>query len=119
MGQRARSTADWDLVYALCVEGCLLVSPVTWDHTLLLLVLPLAIAWPRIKESRPARIAAVFFVMVIAFEPTLLWRIFLGPGWPSAVAGPKDSLLVLSLPFYALSGLFVETGLVAGRPPSA
>jgi len=104
---RARSRSDCDLAFGLAVVGMLLVSPVTWDHYFLLLLLPLALLWQRLPRTGPSR-------WVLLAAVTLLWlpdwRIYRVSGWlfgiPSEVASPLQTVTVLSLPFYALLGVF-------------
>src|SRR5262249_19572796 len=54
--RRAKSLAERDLAFGLAVTAMLLVSPITWDHYLLLLLVPLAVTWVRLPESDAARI---------------------------------------------------------------
>ncbi len=44
-----------DLTFAMAVTAMLLVSPVCWEHYLLLLLVPLAIVWTKLSASRLAR----------------------------------------------------------------
>jgi hypothetical protein len=91
-----------DLTFALAVTAMLLISPICWDHYLLLLLVPLAVVWLELPASRFARI--VFPVIAGAFWVgyPLIWRLF---GLNGRTATPVHSLGVLSYQFYALLGL--------------
>jgi Glycosyltransferase family 87 len=107
-----------DLTFALAVTATLLVSPICWDHYLLILLVPLAAAWVELPASRLAR--ALFVVIVAAFwvgHPTV-WELF---GLLGRAATPLESLCVLSYQFYALLGLFalICLELRGGRTRSA
>ena len=54
-----------DLTFALAVTTMLLVSPICWEHYLLLLLVPLAVVWLELPPSRFAR--TLFLVIVAAF----------------------------------------------------
>ena len=115
--------AERDHAFSLAILGMLLVSPVTWNHYFLFAVLPLMIWWIRCK-ARPERVVlGLTFVFLITLSPAWAWRRLLEsnvvevvffPGQVQAVATPWQTLLPLSLQFYALVVLFVW-GLVAWR----
>jgi hypothetical protein len=52
---RARSRSAADLAFGVALVGMLLVSPITWEHYLLLLPLPLAVLWKRLPPSEGVR----------------------------------------------------------------
>jgi len=91
-----------DLTFALAVTSMLLVSPICWDHYLLLLLVPLAVVWAKLPESPFIR--ALFLAVVASFwlGYPLVWRAFDLVG---RTATPIQSILVLSYQFYALLGL--------------
>jgi hypothetical protein len=110
-----------DLTFALAVTAMLLISPICWDHYLLLLLVPLAVVWVGLPASRLVR--AVFLVIVAAFwaGSPLVWTAFELNG---RTATPVDSVGVLSYQFYALVAFFAlvltELRRESGRshPPS-
>ncbi len=101
--RRDASDRKGDLTFALAVTAMLLISPICWDHYLLLLLVPLAVVWTELPESRFAR--TIFLVIVTAFWVgyPLVWTAFDLNG---RAATPIQSLGVLSYQFYALLGLF-------------
>ncbi len=88
-----------DLTFALAVTAMLLVSPICWEHYLLLLLVPLAVVWVELPPSKFAR--ALFLVIVVAFwiGYPLTWTAFDLNG---RTAKPLHSVTVLSYQFYAL-----------------
>ena len=48
---RSRLRLERDLAFAITMTGMLLVSPVSWDHYLLLLTPVLAISWTQLRSS--------------------------------------------------------------------
>jgi hypothetical protein len=111
--RNARTRADLDLAFSLAMTAMLLVSPITWDHYFLLLLVPLTIVWIRLPATGMAR--AVFTLIVVAFwlPPRLLSRVLL-QGEGTGIATPAQALSVLSLQFYALLALFL-LGIVVAR----
>lgn len=102
-----RTPAERDQAFGLAVTAMLLVAPVTWDHTLLLLLVPLAVLWVRLPATPGAHV--LFFVLVIAFwmpHLRLLDAVIPG-GMEQGVATPADSLGLLAIQCYALLALFV------------
>jgi hypothetical protein len=92
-----------DLTFALAVTAMLLVSPICWDHYLLLLLVPLAVVWMELPASRFARTIFLMIVGAIWLGYPFVWTAFDLNG---RTATPVDSLGVLSYQFYALLGLF-------------
>jgi hypothetical protein len=107
---RARDRATEDLAFGTCVVAMLLVSPITWDHYLLFLLVPAAAlaAWHR-RRAPLLLLLAVFW-----FEPYAVWKIFWGPDFMTHVAGPAESVTLLSFQTYSLLALFVL--LLTARP---
>jgi hypothetical protein len=106
--RRARSRAQCDRAFGAAVTGMLLVSPVVWEHSFVLLLLPVALIWIDFPE-RPLARASVLLILVALFfiPPTDLHALVIRGGSPEGVASPIDVLTVLSFQFYALLGLFV------------
>jgi hypothetical protein len=127
---RARTRADCDRAFALSVTAMLLVSPITWEHYFLLLLLPVAWLWLHLPAEGPARWAFRAAVFVLWLPPSWFFALVLGrhalSDWMSMpAAAPWQTLTAISLPFYALLTLFV-LGVVeahaaqaaAGEPPA-
>jgi hypothetical protein len=95
-----------------------LVSPICWDHHLLVLSVPLAVVWLELPASLFAR--AILIVIVAAFwagYPTVWAAIDLN----GRTATPVHSLGVLSYQFYPLCAfpglILVELRKVDGERP--
>jgi len=104
---RARTRTEQDLAFGLAVTGMLLVSPVTWDHYFLLLILPVAMLWLGLPSSNLARAALLGVIGVLCMHPGLLWDAWIPGGPRKGMAGPVQTLFVLSPQCYALLALFV------------
>jgi hypothetical protein len=96
-----------DLAFGLTVIGMLLLSPVSWDHYLLMLLLPLAVIWVQLPPSGAVR--WLWFALVGAFflPPEWVWKVIIPGKWPWGIVTPVETLTALSWQCYALSGLFV------------
>ena len=103
--RRARTLADYDTSFALAVTAMLLVSPITWDHYLVLLVLPVAVAWLRLPPPFLWRASFLAVLVALGAEPNLLYRRIPG-GYEAGIATPFQTLTLLSLQCYGLVGLF-------------
>jgi hypothetical protein len=110
-----RRPLDFDLGFALAMTAMLLVSPITWNHYFLLLLVPLAVLWVRLPPSLPTR--ALFWVSLLG-----LWMIrnfvfdhVVPGGLASGVVRPVHTLTVLSFQTYALLALFLLLLRAAGR----
>jgi hypothetical protein len=121
---RARGRDGGDRAFALSVTAMLLISPITWNHYLLLLLPPAAWLWLRLPRG-PAR-AALAPVLVLFWVPadwlfaSVMGRYVLD--YQARMAGPAAApwqvLTGISAQFYALLGLFV-LGLVEAKWPGA
>jgi hypothetical protein len=111
---KARSRAERDVAFGLTLTAMLLVSPIAWDHYLLLLLVPLAVTWTHLPRA-PAY-EMVFLGVVGAFwiSPLLVYRPFIPnpigtdipPGAVFGPAQPWQTLLVLSFQCWAVLGFF-------------
>jgi Glycosyltransferase family 87 len=104
--RRAGAQHDADLAFGLAIVAMLLISPLTWEHSFLLLPIPLATIWVDISKSRVAR--GLFLATLPAFWliPMPFYYIFIHGGRTHGVATPLFTLTLLSYQFYALLGLF-------------
>lgn len=104
---RAQTRAQEDLAFGLTVSAMLLVTPVTWDFTLPLLLVPIALIvhWPGTTASR-------WMPAILALILTIIWipQIML-----TALTRSDNNIHVLtwlfmlgapSLKFYSLAGIF-------------
>jgi len=57
---------NFDLAYGMMICVCLLVSPLTWPHYLILLALPLAVTARRLRDLRfPRRQTLLYAIAVL------------------------------------------------------
>lgn len=103
---RSKTRAAADRAFALSLTAMLLVSPITWEHYFVLLLVPLAIAWVQLPAAGWARVLLLAIVAALWLPPAAYDTLFLGPA-TRGEAVPLRSLLWLALPCYALLGLFV------------
>jgi hypothetical protein len=110
----AGSPLEHDLTFGLAVVAMLLVSPLTWDHALVLLLVPLALLASQLRRLGNWRwlflacLPAVWLAPKFVFERTIG-----GPGeYRGQVATSRQVLGVISYQCYGLIGLFV-VGLAA------
>ncbi len=106
----ARTRDDNDRAFALTLTAMLLLSPITWDHYCVLLLLPMAILWRELPPSGLRRSALRVCLVLIWLTPMAYWYPLTGATiktWMTMVALPWQTLTALSLPCYALVGLFV------------
>jgi hypothetical protein len=101
--RRSRSRGDDDRAFGLAITTMLLVTPICWDHYLVLLLIPLAVCWRDIKRAAPVGWVFGLVTLAIWSDPALVWRLAAGG---DRVAGPGQNLTVLSYKFYALLVLF-------------
>lgn len=103
---RARSARQHDLAFAAVLIAMLLASPLTWDHSLLLLILPIAILWYYLATTAESQLLLAVVLIAPGYVPAYhLWRLLLGPASlpvMNRLAGPWQSVTVLALVTYCL-----------------
>ena len=109
--RRAHSQADRDLAFASAVTAMLLVSPVTWDTSLPLLVVPIAVVARGAGTSRWMPATLVPILVIFWMPQIVLTKLALG-GRSLRVAPWTFMLGAPSLKFYALLAMFA-VGLAA------
>ncbi|MCI0391552.1 MAG: DUF2029 domain-containing protein [Acidobacteria bacterium] len=66
---KAGGAVNFDLAYGMMICVCLLVSPLTWPHYLILLALPLAVTARRLRDlhfpRRPALLCAIAVLILL------------------------------------------------------
>ncbi len=103
---RARSRDETDLAFAIAATAMLLVSPITWDYSLPMLIVPIAVA-ARSAMTAPWLGAALLPILIVFGLPqsTLLaWALAHrtpGPATPGFILGMP------SLVFYAMAAMLV------------
>ena len=101
---RFGSRGDTDRAFSLTTIAMLLASPITWEHYLLILALPLAIVWGRLASG--GREILILLLAVLWVSP---WKVaehalILLHGSPES-AGPWETVTALSIPCYAQLGI--------------
>jgi hypothetical protein len=104
--RRARSRAALDLGFGLTMTGMLLLSPIVWDHYLVLLLIPLATVWTQLPRSRLARFLLVMIVVALWCWNYTVFELTIPGGIVGGVAGPAHTLTIGSYQCYALLALF-------------
>src|SRR5262249_25439 len=110
-----RFRGDEDGCFAVPVLTILIVSPFTWDHQFLLLLLPVALVWQRLPPAEGWLWAFAGALLVLWLKPKVVMEHFLllfdaefrDGAW---LATPLDSLAALSVPLWAtvvLAGLLL------------
>jgi hypothetical protein len=107
---RARGPGQETCAFALVVLAMLLVSPVTWEHSFLLLPLPLLTLWlgePDAQRRLIWRGSALILAIAILSLPTLSIFDAALPGGLSSPSGtPLHSFTLFSLQLYTLLALW-------------
>jgi hypothetical protein len=104
----AATRAALDHAFGLAVTGMLLVCPITWDHSFVLLLFPISMV---LYDPPPSEIAKLLLIVSLA----AIWfggqRLVCALGIPggslAGFASPVHALTVLAYPCYALVTLFV------------
>lgn len=104
---RLRKSALPDRAWTTTILAMTLVSPLTWDHSLVVLAIPLALAWRDSSADAAQRVGVTFVAAVLWLSPVLVWRFFLGDRFGRAMLSPGESLTLFSFPCYAVVVLFV------------
>lgn len=102
--RRSTSRADHDRTFAAAAVAMLLLAPTTWEHWLVLLVLPAAIRWTQWPASSMRRRVLVVLLVWLSLNPGFFYRLLLHG---ATVSPPGHALFTLSFSCYALLGLFV------------
>jgi hypothetical protein len=104
----AKAQAARDQALGLAVTGMLLVAPITWDHSLLLLLIPISVLMhdpPRSEVAKALLVISVAALWLLGQRLICAW--FIPGGLLEGFASPAHTLTVLSYPCYALATLFV------------
>jgi hypothetical protein len=87
----------------------LLLAPVTWEHSFVLLILPVAIFWADSPAGSRQRRLLVLLSLVLLINPALFYPLCRTEGPPAGsrvFCSAPQVLVVLSLQCYALCSLF-------------
>jgi hypothetical protein len=117
-GRRAKREADVDVGWAAAIASLLLVSPVTWGHYYVILLVPLAILAARLRPDQRSLAWLTFLLMNLQphdIYPRLLWKYKGFAEDPlqthnfNVAMATWENLLVAAIPTYALLVLFALT----------
>lgn len=98
---QARERENADVAHSLAIACMLLVSPVSWEHYLLLLLLPLLLLWQRMPDTPGWKFGfGCALVAMMTPQPSVL-------DTESTWFQPQDSLTRIALPFYGLLVTFL------------
>jgi hypothetical protein len=113
LARKAQLPADYDRTFAAAITGMLLLTPVTWEHAFLLLLLPLAVLWSAAPAgSMQRRFVLVLSVVLFLVKPAYFyreWEIGEFTSGSRVYCSAAHVLALLSVQCYALVGLFVMT----------
>ncbi|MDA1165813.1 MAG: glycosyltransferase family 87 protein [Planctomycetota bacterium] len=103
---RARSRQELDHAFGLTLTAMLLISPVTWEHYFLLLLLPLTLVWMSRSDSGPSRWLFRCIVAALGLPLIMIGNIVIPGGFFGGTAGSIHTLTLLSLQTYGLTALY-------------
>jgi hypothetical protein len=115
----ARGSIFRDLQFSMATVAMLLLTPICWDHYLLLLALPLVLIWMSIGSSAAARLLFLILVAALWVDPLTLWRlggVDIMAQWPDCQRVPPKTY-VITRPLFApvfLSVYFYATVILYG-----
>ncbi len=119
---QAKTGSDRDRAYGAAVVAMLLVSPIAWTHYFLLLALPLLWLWQNLRTIELKIVFWLAFAIIwlpnyyfpsIALGKEVGARLFLTG---QSDVTPRQNLLLMSLPFYALLTVFLLVVTLRPRP---
>jgi hypothetical protein len=103
---QARTTVEADWAFGAAIPAMLLIAPISWDHGLVLLLLPLALAWVHATGTTGGRLAFAAVAGLVWANPRLIRDLLIPQVIHGGVATPELTLGIMSLPFYVLVGTF-------------
>ncbi len=109
---RARTRDQRDLAFALATTVMLLVSPITWDYSLPLLLVPVAVATRAAMAAHWPAFLLLPILTILGLSQRKVMEMLLA-GQPPRIASPAFILGVPSLCFYALFAFFVLLAVLA------
>lgn len=116
---RARTARARDLAFGLTITAMLLVSPVTWEHYFLLLLLPLVVVWIGLPRCWLHQMAWWGLVVVLGLPIIAVCNLLIPGGFWAGHATPWHALTLLSVQCYGLCGLLALGWYAARREESA
>ena len=103
----ARSREQCDDAFGLTLLAMLLISPVTWEHYFLLLLVPVVLFMRKLSSlSRGPQIVFLLSTAALWINPRFVYKAFIPGGITSGTPTPFHTVTILSFQFYGLVGLF-------------
>lgn len=90
-----------DHAWTLTIAAMTLLSPLTWDHSLVVLAFPLALAWRHADGDLLKRAALAVVIIAFWLSPVIVWKLTLGARFGRTFLSPAESLTLFSFQFYA------------------
>jgi hypothetical protein len=120
---RARAPEQREIAFATAVSAMLLVSPVTWDISMLLLLLPIAVLARTAGESRGMAVPLMLIVLVLWLPQQQLVELIPGaraitPGSSAYLLGPASAKFYALLLTFALGAAGAWVWAFLPRPPT-
>ena len=106
-GDNCRSRPQRDLLWGMALAGMLLVSPITWDHYFLALLLPVTLLWNNMPQSRACRWVFGISLAALWMNSIVPWLVLMGPNPNEAYTTPLETLAFYGWHCYALVALLV------------
>jgi hypothetical protein len=94
----AKTRTQLDHAFGVAVSGMLLLSPITWDHAFLLLLLPVAVLWVDPPRFESAKLLLIACLIALWFWQKPVCQAVI----PGGVASSLHTLTVVSYPCYSL-----------------
>src|SRR5581483_8289587 len=88
LGRGCRTPRQRDLVWGMALVGMLLVSPITWDHYFLALLLPVMLLWNGLPQSRASRWVFGISLAALWMNSIVPWLVLRGPNPNEAYTTP-------------------------------
>jgi hypothetical protein len=124
MAWRSHSVATRDRAFATGIVGMLLVSPITWSHYFVLLLLPVTLLWMRWPGGW-ARLIMWLVLIPLWLPDSFFATLAIGPAQALAMAklqhdfiNPQANITFISTLTYTLVGLFLLTAVCPAREES-
>jgi hypothetical protein len=95
-----------DHAWTVTIAAMTLISPLTWDHSLVVLALPLALAWRHADRDFLQRATLALVIIAFWLSPVIVWKLLLGARFGRTFLSPTESLTLFSFQFYAATVFF-------------
>jgi alpha-1,2-mannosyltransferase len=123
MVHRARTPEQRDVAFAAAVSAMLLVSPVTWDISMLLLLLPIAVLARTAGTSRGMAVVLMSIFLVLWLPQQQLVELIPGvnritPGTSAYLLGPASAKFYALLLTFTLGAAGARLWASSPRPPT-